>query len=369
MIKLRAMLWVGVIVVAGAGFSGCSAKTEGTQGTRPAVAVAVSSVATSDLTNAIEVVGTLEPRFSIEVKSEVNATVAEVLVTEWVKVRKGQPLARLDRRDAESTLATAKANLAQVVAGEQRARRELERVEKLKAYGLATAQNLDDARTALEAAAGAGEAARAQVQGAETYLSKTTITSAMDGVVAFRGVSIGDRVENMGGEPMFKIVDNRVLDLNVTVPSSRSGELKVGQKLDFTVDAQPGRTYEGVVRFMNPSVNSTSRTVSVTAEVLNDKDELRGGQFVKGQIVIGTRTGVLVVPRTALITQDVAKGTGEVFVTAGSSVERRSIKLGASMGDTVEVVSGVTAGEQVVTRGGFNVRPGDPIKIVTPERA
>jgi RND family efflux transporter MFP subunit len=357
------------VAAAAAGLSGCSSKTEGTEGTRPAVAVEVASVAASDLTNAIEVVGTLEPKFSIEVKSEVNATVAEVLVTEWVKVRKGQPLARLDRREAEATLATAKANLAQAVAGEQRARRELERVEKLKANGLATAQNLDDARTALEAAAGASEAARAQVQGAETYLSKTTITSAMDGVVAYRGVSTGDRVENMGGGPMFRIVDNHVLDLNVTVPSSRSGELRVGQKLVFSVDAAPGKAFEGVVRFINPSVDQTSRTVSVTAEVLNDRDELRGGQFVKGQIVVGTRTGVLSVPRIALVTQDVAKRTGEVYVTAGTSVERRSITLGAGMGDAIEVVSGVTAGEQVVTRGGFNVRPGDPIKIVTPEGA
>ncbi|HNX50456.1 MAG TPA: efflux RND transporter periplasmic adaptor subunit, partial [Thermoanaerobaculaceae bacterium] len=325
MIKRRDVLLVGVIVIAGAGLTGCSAKTEGTEETRPAVAVEVASVVASDLTNAIEVVGTLQPKFAIEVKSEVNATVAEILVTEWVKVRKGQTLALLDRREAEATLATAKANLSQAVAGEQRARRELERVEKLKAYGLATAQNLDDARTALEAAVAASEAARAQVQGAETYLSKTTIVSAMDGVVAYRGVSAGDRVENMGGGPMFKIVDNRVLDFNMTVPSSRSGELQVGQKVVFQVDAVPGRTFDGLVRFMNPSVDPASRTVSVTAEVLNDKDELRGGQFVKGQIVIGTRTGVLSVPRIALVTQDVAKGTGEVYVTSGSSVERRAV--------------------------------------------
>lgn len=369
MIKRRVLVMVGIIVVAGVALTGCSAKTEGKEGTRPAVAVEVAVATTGDLTNSIEVVGTLEPKFAIEVKSEVTATVAEVLVTEWTKVHKGQPLARLDRRDAESTLATAKANLAQAMAGEQRARRELDRVEKLKAYGLATAQNVDDARTAREAATAASEAARAQVQGAETHLSKTTIAAAMDGVVAYRGVSAGDRVENMGGGPMFKIVDNRVLDLGVTVPSSRSGELRVGQTVVFSVDAVPGRTFEGLVKFINPSVDPASRTVSVTAEVLNDKDELRGGQFVKGQIVIGKRTGVLSVPRAALVTQDVATGRGELYVTSGSSVERRSVKLGAGIGDAVEVLSGLTPGEKVVTRGGFNVRPGDPIEVVTPEGA
>lgn len=367
--RLRAVMLVGVVAVAAAGSWGCSAKTEGNESTRPAVAVEVATVSATDLEQAIEVVGSLAPKFSVEVKSEVTATVAEVAVTEWVTVRKGQPLARLDSREADATLATAKAYLAQAIAGEQAAVRELERVGKLKAYGLATAQNLDDARTAREAATAATEAARAQVRAAETYLSKTIIVSPMDGVVAYRGVSAGDRVENMGGGPMFKLVDNRVLDLTVTVPSTRSGAVKVGQPLRFFVDAQPGRRFEGQVRFINPAIDPASRTVSVTAEVRNDGSELRGGQFVKGRIVLGTRQGVLTVPRLALVTQDVARGTGELYVTAGASVERRSVTLGAGIDDSIEVVSGVSAGEQVVTRGGFNVRPGDPIKIVTPEGA
>ena len=367
--KVKAVMLVGVVVAATAGLWGCSAKTEGNERVRPAVAVEVATVAATDLEQAIEVVGSLAPKFSVEVKSEVTATVVEVAVTEWVTVHKGQLLARLDSREADAAFATAKAHLAQAVAGEQAAVRELERVEKLKAYGLATAQNLDDARTAREAATAATEAARAQVRAAETYLSKTTIVSPMDGVVAYRGVSAGDRVDSMGGGPMFKLVDNRVLDLTVTVPSTRSGEVKVGQPLRFTVDAQPGRSFEGQVRFINPAIDPGSRTVSVTAEVRNEDSELRGGQFVKGRIVLGTRQGVLTVPRLALITQDIARGTGELYVTAGTSVERRSVRLGVGINDSLEIVSGVSAGEQVVTRGGFNVRPGDPIMIVTPEGA
>ncbi|HPC84013.1 MAG TPA: efflux RND transporter periplasmic adaptor subunit [Thermoanaerobaculaceae bacterium] len=364
----KAVVLIGVMLAA-AGSWGCSARTEGNAGARPAVAVEVATVAAADVEQAIEVVGSLAPKFAVDVKSEVTATVAEVLVTEWVAVRKGQVLARLDSREAEATLATARAHLAQALAGEQAAVRELERVEKLKAYGLATAQNLDDARTAREAAAAATEAARAGVRAAETHLSKTAIVSPMDGVVAYRGVSAGDRVESMGGGPIFRLVDNRVLDLTVTVPSTRSAEVRVGQLLRFAVDAFPGRTFEGQVRFLNPAVDPASRTVSVTAEVRNEDGELRGGQFVKGRIVLGTRRGVLTVPRLALVTQDVAKGTGELFVTDGQGVERRTVQLGAGLDEAIEVVSGVAAGERVVTRGSFNVRPGDPIRIVTPEGA
>lgn len=367
---MRQRVWVAVgMLVAAAGAWGCSAGSEGKEGARPAVAVEVAAVSATDVEQAVEVVGSLAPKFAAEVKSEVTATVAEVLVTEWVPVRRGQVLARLDSREAEATLAAARAHLGQAVAAEQAAVRELERVEKLKAYGLATAQNLDDARTAREAAAAAAEAARAQVRGAETFLAKTTIVSPMDGVVAYRGVSAGDRVESMGGGPMFRVVDNRVLDLTVTVPSSRSSEVEIGQPIRFTVDAWPGRRFEGRVRFINPALDPASRTVSVTAEVRNPSGELRGGQFVKGRIVLGTRQGVLTVPRLALVTQDVAHGTGELYVIAGSSVERRSVRLGASLDDAVEVVSGVAAGERVVTRGGFAVRPGDPVRVVTPEGA
>jgi RND family efflux transporter MFP subunit len=362
------MSLLAVVVVAVIATGGCSDRSE-SGGTRPAVAIEVATVAAADLERTIEVVGSLAPKFSVDVKSEITATVSEVAVTEWVVVRRGQLLARLDSREAEAGLAGVKALLAQALAAEQAAVRELERVEKLKAYGLATAQNLDDARTAREAAAAATEAARAQVRAGEAYLSRTAILAPMDGVVAFRGVSVGDRVESMGGGPMFRIVDNRVLDLTVTVPSSRSAEIAVGQHLRFSMDAVPGKAFAGTVRFINPSVDPGSRTVSVVAEVPNPAGELRGGQFVQGQVVVGSRAGVLSIPRLALVTQDVAAGTGEVFVASGSSVERRTVRLGAGMGEAIEVVSGVAAGEQVVTRGGFNLRPGDPIRVTSNEGA
>jgi RND family efflux transporter MFP subunit len=348
---------------------GCGAKSEGTAVPRQAVAVEAVTVSAGDLEQSIEVVGTLNPRFVAEVKSEVSGRVVEVRVTEWVRVTKGTVLATLDSREAGAGLEAARAALAQAQVNEDRAVRELERVTKLKKAGLATAQNLDDATSAREAAAAMITAAKAQVSGAETYLAKTTVLAPMDGVVAYRGVSPGDRVENMGGGPMFKIVDNHVLDLTVTVPSSRSAELSVGEKLAFTADALAGRVFEGTVKFINPSVDAASRTVSVTAEVANAKDELRGGQFVKGRIVTGSRSAVLRIPREALMTWDVAARTGEVMVLAGDSVTRRSVTLGVGMRDDIEVTTGLTAGERVVTRGGFNVRPGDPVKVVAPEGA
>ncbi len=196
----------------------------------------------------------------------------------------------------------------------------------------------------------------------EARYAKSVIRSPMAGTVALRAVNVGDRVENMGsGDPMFRIVDNAVLELTVLIPSGRSAAVRVGQELDFTVDAYPGRTFAGRVMHINPSADPVSRSVKVMADVANPTGDLRGGTFVKGRLRTGQREGVLQIPRVALLSWDVEHGTGEVFVVTGDTVERRTVHTGVATGDVVEVVSGVAAGENVVTRGGFNVRPGDRV--------
>jgi RND family efflux transporter MFP subunit len=347
----------------------CSAPGEGkeAQSGKPAVAVEVSPAATGELVESIDVVGSLTPKFAADVKSEFTAVVREVDVTEWVKVTKGQPLATLDTREGELAVEAANAALLQAQVGEVRAERELERTIKLKEYGLATQQTLDDARTARDAAAATTASARAVVGAAETRLAKTVIRAPIDGVVAFRGVSPGDRVENMGGGPMFRIVDNRVLDLTVAVPSSKSAALRVGQPVEFTVDTVPGRTFAGTVRYINPTVSEGDRSLRVVAEVSNEDGALRGGVFAKGRILVGRREAVLQIPRAALLSWDVDRNVGEVFVVTGETAERRSIRTGETSGDLVEVVEGLAPGDRVVTRGGFNLRPGDRVQVATPQ--
>ncbi len=352
--------------------SGCSKSGEGQDalGGKPAVAVEVASAAPTTLAQAIDVVGTLEPKYFADVKSEFTAIVTEVYVTQWVHVDKGAPLARLDTRDAEATRRAAAAMALQADVAATRAKRELERAVKLKDHGLLTQQALDDARSASEAAAAAAQAAAAELGVAETRLAKAVIRAPMAGTVALRTVSVGDRVENMGsGEPMFRIVDNRVLDLTVSVPSARSAAIAVGQKLDFTVDAYPGKTFSGRVSHINPTADAASRTVRLMVEVPNQGGELRGGTFVKGRIATGERTGVLQIPRAALLSWDVERGTGEVFVVTGDTAERRTVKTGETTADNVEVVEGLAAGEKVVVRGGFNLRPGDRVQISAPQGA
>lgn len=368
--------WLASVVVlaaAAATVMGCAGKGSAAdprpqEAGRPAVAVNVAPVVLADLKQTVEVVGTLVPKFSADVKSEVSGVVTAVYVNEWVPVRKGDRLARLDTSETEAAIEALKAGVAQAQVAEVRAKREYERAQQLKQYGLVTQQNLDDAKTAVDAANAATAAAEAQVRAVQARLAKASITAPMSGVVALRGVSVGDRVENMGGNSaMFRIVDTRLFDLTVAVPSSQIALVRVGQPLEFSTDSLPGRTFTGKVMFINPEIDETSRSAKVIAQVTNDDGTLKAGAFVKGRIVTATRPGVLQCPKEALQNWNVEQRTADLFVVRDGKAEKRAVQVGTANGVAVEVVSGVTAGEQVVTRGAFALKPGDKVAIASGE--
>ncbi len=323
----------------------CSRDTKGQQdAAKPPVAVDTARAATADFQESVEVVGTLAPKFSADIKAEYPGTVSQILVSEWVPVKKGQVLARLDSREGEASVLQARAEAA-------RADREYERAVKLKEAGLMTAQGLEDSATLREAA-------NAQLALVKARLDKTIIRSPMDGVVSLRAVSPGDKA---GDFTLFRVVDNRLFDLKVTVPSGRIASVRVGQALSFTTEAVPGKTFEGKVAFINPSADEASRAVQVVAEVPNDAGDLKSGLFVRGRIVTGDRPGVLQVPRAALLTWDVDAGKAETFFVQGGTAARRAVTTGAVSGESVEITSGLEAGDEVVTRGGFNLSDGDRV--------
>ena len=370
------------------GFLSCSGKEEGKNSDekkrgRPPVAVEVTKVEVADYSEGIDVVGALVPKFMADVRSEYAGIVTEVYVTEWVKVKKGTPLAKMDSRETEillqkasAAVEMAKATLLQAEVAGSRANREYDRQLKLRERGVVTQQALDDSLTEKEASAARIEAARAQLRAAvedlshtQTRLSKTTILSPMDGVVSLRVVNVGDLVGDAGSQKiMFRIVDTHILDLTVTVPSVEMGMVRVGLPLTFSTDAIPGRIFTGKVMFINPVVNESDRSVKVTAEVKNISEQLKGGLYVKGRIITGRRTGVLRVPRGALLSWDVAGKKGDLFVAKGEIAIRRTVQTGAVMGDFVEIISGLASDEQVVVRGGFNLKDGDRINVTQVNR-
>ncbi|MHB8835620.1 MAG: efflux RND transporter periplasmic adaptor subunit [Candidatus Methylomirabilia bacterium] len=374
---------------------GCGTRKEsppaGAPAAATAAAVAVDTIVATpaDLVDAIAVVGTLVPRTQAEIKSEISGRVVEIAVGEWVRVRRGDPLARVDTREIDSLLTKAgtvvelaKANLAATQAGlaeaqvaAERARREQARLAGLKEAGLATQQALDEAASQAGATGARIKSAEAQVAAAaaqitvaeedvrtlKTRREKAVIRAPFDGTIAERLVEVGEVVGEMQGI-LFRLVDNRLLDLTVIVPSAELARVRPGQELSFATDALPGPRFSGTVRRINPSASQADRSVRVTAEVANDPETLRGGLFVTGSIVTGRREAVLQAPRSSLLAWDREQGTAAIFVVDGGNARRRAVTTGSVQGESVEIASGLSAGERVVIRGGFTLKDGDPVR-------
>jgi membrane fusion protein (multidrug efflux system) len=291
---------------------------------------------------------------------------------------KGAPLARVDVREqeafvkrTEASLESAKAGLLQARVAEIRARREFDRMKNLREAGLATQQALDDAGTESEAAASRIEAASAQVGAAaedlnqvRTRLAKGMIYAPIAGIVSERRANVGDLVGEAGAnQPLFHIVDNRILNLTVTVPSGMMAGLRRGQPLEFTTDVFPGRTFLGTVMFINPVVNEMDRSVRVIAEVNNAGGDLKGGLFVKGRIITGSRSGVLLVPRDALSGWDVVGKKARLMIAEEERAKVREVRTGLQTEAGVEITAGLKPGEIYIARGAFNVKEGDRLII------
>lgn len=370
-------LRVWVVVLATVAAMGCSkGAEEKAVAAKPPVAVETATVQASELVEGIEVTGSLAPKFSAEVKSQIPGLIREVYVTEWVRVKKGTPLARIDVsesaarvKQSEAALAGAKADLAQAQVVASRAERELNRARELKDSGLATRQGVDDAESDAAATAARISAAQARIRAVEEELRqaqvhshKGEINAPMAGVVALRDVNVGDLASDTGAaKSLFRIVDNRILNLTVTVPSSASAKVKVGQTLEFTVDAQPSTVFTGTVKFINPELNSSDRSLKVVAEIDNAQELLKGGLFAKGRIITERRTGALLVERSALNAWNMTSGKAGLFVLNGNQARLRPVETGSVNGERVEIVKGLAAGEKYVVRGGFTLKDGDAV--------
>lgn len=376
--QMAAIILLATVLMSVTACGKSDAKKGAEQVSKPPVPVEVLVAEPSSISDSIEVTGSLEPKFSVDVKTQIPGLVKQVMVSEWVRVKKGQPLVRIDVAEteaqvkrAEAGIASAKANLTQAQVAANRADRELARIIKLKESGLATQQTLDDARSEAEAAkAGIGVAA-AQIHVSEeerrqgmARQAKGVVVAPIDGVVALREVNVGDLASDAASsKPIFRIVDNRLLNLTATVSSADSGRVKVGQSLEFTVDSEPGRTFNGKVMFINPELSATDRSLKVIAEVRNVPEVLKGGLFAKGRIVAGIRSQVLQVPRSAIGAFDTQVKKGSLFVVGNGSARKREVLTGAVNGDMVEIASGLKAGEQYVVRGGFNLKDGDRVLV------
>jgi membrane fusion protein, multidrug efflux system len=376
-------LIVVIVLAAGWFLSRRIGRNEAVQANTPAplAAVHVRSPERRTVQRTVEVYGSLTPKSSTDLKSEILGRVQRVHVKEWDRVKPGDLLLEVDPMDfqlelsrTESGIKMAKAQLMEAQVGLNRARRELTRAERLKEGGLITGQEQDERRTSMEAAAARVALAQAQVAQAEAQaaasrhtLQKTTLMAPIEGIVSQRRVDVGDFLDK--GTPLFTLVDNRILDFTANVPAQDLIRVSEGQLLTFTVDGFQNRTFKGHIKRVNPVVNATDRSGRILAEVANQDGLLRGGLYAHGQVLVEERPSAIVLPRDALMSWNLEKESATVFVVeSGDVVRSRPVTTGLVEDGLVEIRQGLIGTEKVVIRGGFNARDGERGRVIdTPD--
>ncbi len=315
----RLTLWV-VLALVGAAASGWWAwQRSETQAAVPRYAT--TPLARGTLSLNVTATGTLQPTRSVAVGSELSGTVTRVLVDVNDRVRRGQVLVELDTSKLKDAVAGARADLDSALAKErqteatakesQASLARLEEVSRLSGGKVPSATELDSARAGVDraladraAALAAVAQSRATLSTNETNLAKGSIRSPIDGIVLTRNVEPGYAVAaSLQAVTLFNVAEDLTkMILSVNVDEADVGQLRVGQDARFTVAAQAGRRYPAKVTRVAFGSTVTDNVVTYTTqlEVKNDDLTLRPGMTATATIAAVEKTGVLLVPNSAL---------------------------------------------------------------------
>jgi multidrug efflux pump subunit AcrA (membrane-fusion protein) len=372
------------VVLSAAAWTGCSAgdaKTADAPAAPAAIAVAPVVAAETPIARFIRATGSLTAEEQADVSAETAGRVVAAPVERGTAVAENAVLIKISSTETDAQLREAEANAGQIearlginadtpfdvnaVPEVQNAKAsydlmqsEFTRIKSLLDQRVVSQSEYDQRRTQAEAARQQYEAAknaaaqqyqslqaaRARVALARKANSDTVVRAPFTGAVAERLVSVGDYVTR--GMKVAVVVRTNPLRVKLTVPEQFISSVSLGLPVNFEVDAYPGRTFEGRVQYVSPSLQADQRALTVEAVVPNPKGDLKPGLFATARIEQKQRTPGILVPSAAV--QTVA-GTSRVFVINGDRAEERIVTVGQPLGDQIEITKGLKAGERVAT--------------------
>lgn len=288
-----------------------------------------------------EVVGTVRAKLRSVIEAKVSGKIEQMLVVPGQQVKAGETLAVVDAREVQ-------ARYDQAVALSQQAEADLKRLTALLEQKVLSQAEFDSA----QAKARVTVASRNE---AETLLSYTKVTAPFDGVITRKHADVGDLATP--GKPLLDMEDSTALRLEADVPEAVVGRLTLGDQLPVRIAALE-KELTGVISEIAPAADPNSRTFLVKLD-LPGMPGLRAGQFGRVAMPVG-ETAALRVPASA-ITQ---RGQMElVFIVSDGKAQLRLVKTGKRLGNEVELVSGVSAGEKIITENAAGLIDGQPVTV------
>jgi len=309
------------------------------------VAVEAKRVAVDTVIEDIRAVGTLRPNESVIVSPEIAGRIARIRFSEGDRVAAGDVLVELDAAILRAERAKTRSDLTL-------ARANHERATTLARRGTGTLRGRDEAIAAFQAA-------QANVALADARLEKTSIAAPLSGIVGLRAVSAGAYVTP--GDRIVELVDVDPIKVDFRVPELVLASVRSGQPVRVTVDALPGRTFEGEIYAVDPIVDANGRAVRLRARVANSDGALSPGLFARVQIVVERRELAVLVPESAVF----AEGRKRlVYRVVDGRAVLTEIRLGQRRPGQVEVRGGLDREAVVVTAGHQQIRDGTRVDVV-----
>lgn len=313
----------------------------------PAARVEVAQVRTGPLDRSWSAVGSLKANESVVVRPEIAGRIVRIGFEEGQRVAQGTPLFVLDDSVFVAQIAQAKANL-------QLSTRNSRRAEELFANGLISASERDAARASLEVNQAALNLARAQA-------AKTVIRAPFAGRAGLRGAAVGDYVNP--GQDLVALEDLDQMKLEFRLPELALPDVAVGQPVQVELDAWPGQTFAAELYALDSRVADDTRSIAARARLDNPDGRLRPGMFARVTLVVSRKADALLIPEQALLARG---GKSFVYTVEDGRAVETEVEIGQRKPGEVEVVSGLHAGQTIVTSGlqrigsGATVQTGPP---------
>lgn len=325
--------------------------------------VKVVKVARQKISERLLFTGTLEPWQRINITPDIGGKITKIYVKEGDRVRQGDLLAELDTQSIRLQLQQAEAALSVAQANFNDAKKNFERMEKLKQENAVSEQQYEKIRLAYEAAEAQLRQAKATVDLARHSLDVSLMRAPFSGVISSRNAEVGDVINPMMGSfsavrGVVTLVDFSKVKINLEVPPGDVNRIQKGQPAILKVSTLPNREFPGKVTLVNLAADPASRKFKVEVVVDNPDLLLRLGTFGQVTVEVSTREDSLAVPQSAIIDNKY------IFLAQGNKAKKVEVALGLQNSSLVEIMSGIQEGDLVIVEGNYGLVDGADIQVI-----
>ena len=369
--KKNLLLYAALVIALAPGCAKKPAESgSGPKAGRGPVPVRTALVERRDISEVLLFTGELESPLAVEVKPKIQGRLEKLALeggeptTEGAEVKAGEVIAELDRRELEAQVALAEAQARQAEVTLADRERERRRLEALFAEEVATEQARDAAVTAHESARAAEAQARAQLELAKVNLDETRIRAPMDGVVMERRADPGAMVGPSAA--IVRIAQMNPLRLMLAIPARLLPMLEEGQtRVAVSTDVWTDREVDGTLARVFPEADPATRTVRAEVHLDNAKTNgswpLRPGMYATARLTLATSPGALAVPASSVIR---VLDRQLVFRVENNTARAADVKTGLRDGAYIEILEGLSDGDEYVVMGQNKLTDGAPIERV-----